>query len=49
MLKINEFTNGVANLISGFSQIPEVEGILLAGSRTTNTYDLESDYDIYVK
>lgn len=47
-MKINELPNAVANFVRGFTQIPEAEGILLAGSRATNTYDSESDYDIYV-
>ncbi|WP_238475803.1 nucleotidyltransferase domain-containing protein [Clostridium manihotivorum] len=38
----------VMEMIKEFSKIPEVEGILLAGSRATNTYDEGSDYDIYI-
>ncbi|MCY6371144.1 nucleotidyltransferase domain-containing protein [Clostridium ganghwense] len=35
-------------IIEKFSQLEEVEGILLAGSHTTNTQDENSDYDIYI-
>ncbi len=36
------------NLISELSQCPEVEAILLAGSRGTGRADSDSDYDVYV-
>lgn len=35
-------------LISAFSQLEQVEAILLAGSRGANTADALSDYDVYV-
>ncbi|WP_160679350.1 nucleotidyltransferase domain-containing protein [Clostridium sp. C8-1-8] len=40
--------NAVKEMIEEFTKINEVEGILLAGSRATNTYDDGSDYDIYI-
>lgn len=47
-METNKLPAGIVELVKRFSQIPEVEGILLAGSRATNTHDSESDYDIYV-
>ncbi|WP_297430534.1 DUF4037 domain-containing protein [Clostridium sp.] len=38
----------VMSLINEFSNLDEVEGILLAGSHATQTNDKESDYDIYI-
>ena len=38
----------INNLINDLSKIKSIEGILLAGSRSTNTYDSSSDYDIYI-
>lgn len=38
----------VDELVERFSQIPEVDGVLLAGSRVNDTCDFESDYDLYV-
>ncbi len=37
-----------AEIINGFSVLNEVEAILLAGSRVTNTSDSLSDYDVYI-
>ena len=37
-----------AEIINGFSVLDEVEAILLAGSRVTNTSDSLSDYDVYI-
>ena len=36
------------NLIRSFSELPQVEAILLAGSRTNGTEDRHSDYDVYI-
>ncbi|ADL53937.1 nucleotidyltransferase domain-containing protein [Clostridium cellulovorans] len=36
------------NMLNEFSQLQEVEGILLAGSYATKTNDKNSDYDIYI-
>lgn len=44
-MKINPM---VTNLINDLSKIDSIEGILLAGSRSTNTNDSSSDYDIYI-
>lgn len=38
----------VIEMINEFSNIEEVEGILLAGSHAVKTNDQDSDYDIYV-
>ncbi len=38
----------VDGLIDGLKQFEEVEGIMLGGSRATNTHDEKSDYDFYV-
>ncbi|MCX7923222.1 MAG: DUF4037 domain-containing protein [Clostridia bacterium] len=35
-------------LVERFAALEEVEAILLAGSRTTNTQDKNSDYDLYM-
>jgi predicted nucleotidyltransferase len=35
-------------LVQDFSRLPEVEAILLSGSRTANAADEHSDYDLYV-
>ena len=40
--------DNIKKFIAGFSQIPEVEGMLLAGSRTSGTADSGSDYDLYI-
>ena len=38
----------VMELVNEFSRLEEVEGILLAGSHSTKTNDINSDYDIYI-
>lgn len=35
-------------IVNKFSQLEEVEAILLSGSHTTNTQDENSDYDLYI-
>ncbi|WP_342048969.1 nucleotidyltransferase domain-containing protein, partial [Bacillus sp. OTU530] len=35
-------------IVNKFSQLQEVEAILLAGSHTTNIQDENSDYDLYI-
>ncbi|WP_416826311.1 nucleotidyltransferase domain-containing protein [Ectobacillus polymachus] len=35
-------------IVNEFSQLQEVEAILLSGSHTTNTQDENSDYDLYI-
>lgn len=44
-MNINE---KVMEMVHEFSKLEEVEGILLAGSHATKTYDIDSDYDIYI-
>lgn len=36
------------NMLREFANLEEVESILIAGSRTTDTVDLNSDYDVYI-
>lgn len=38
----------IKKMLNKFSQLEEVDGILLAGSQTSNTQDKNSDYDIYI-
>jgi predicted nucleotidyltransferase len=38
----------ISKLVERFSKLPEVEGVLLAGSRVTGAADIDSDYDLYV-
>jgi predicted nucleotidyltransferase len=38
----------ISKLVERFSKLPEVEGVLLAGSRATGAADMDSDYDLYV-
>ena len=38
----------INNLLKELSEINEVEAIAIGGSRSTNTYDEKSDYDIYL-
>lgn len=38
----------ISKMFDEFSQIEEVEGILLAGSHATKTNDENSDYDVYI-
>lgn len=45
MFKDNAILNAIVN---EFSQLQEVEAILLAGSHTTDTQDENSDYDLYI-
>ncbi|MDQ0201966.1 nucleotidyltransferase domain-containing protein [Neobacillus ginsengisoli] len=45
MFKDHSILNAIVN---EFSQLQEVEAILLAGSHTTNTQDENSDYDLYI-
>lgn len=45
MIKLPE---QIEKMLSKFSELEEVEGILLAGSQTLNTQDKNSDYDIYI-
>lgn len=44
-MKLNSMVN---DLVKDLSKINSIEGILLAGSRSTNTSDSSSDYDIYI-
>lgn len=44
-MKINE---NIIKMVRDFSNLEEVEGILLAGSHATKTNDKDSDYDIYI-
>lgn len=37
----------VKSLVQDFSQLEEIEGIILGGSQATNTTDEDSDYDLY--
>jgi predicted nucleotidyltransferase len=39
---------GISKLVERFSNLSEVEGVLLAGSRATGAADMDSDYDLYV-
>lgn len=45
MLEINPV---LKQMMHDFEQLEEVEAILLAGSRTNNTMDQDSDYDVYI-
>ncbi len=45
MFKDHAILNAIVN---EFSQLQEVEAILLAGSHTTDTQDENSDYDLYI-
>lgn len=38
----------IENIIKAFEALPEVEAIMLGGSRATGKFDEKSDYDIYV-
>ncbi|WP_078379945.1 nucleotidyltransferase domain-containing protein [Sutcliffiella halmapala] len=43
-----QYHAGLSAIVAEFSQLEEVEAILLAGSHTTNTQDENSDYDLYI-
>ncbi|MCD2347083.1 DUF4037 domain-containing protein [Clostridium guangxiense] len=43
-----EMNNDIIEMLNDFSELKEVEGILLAGSRAVKTNDKFSDYDVYV-
>lgn len=47
-MKTNPIPKGFIELVKRYSRLSEVQGILLAGSRVTNTSDSESDYDLYI-
>lgn len=38
----------IKTITSGFSKLSEVDAVVLAGSRTTESYDTSSDYDFYI-
>lgn len=48
--KINdlEMNNDITKMLDEFTNIEDVEGIMLAGSRAVKTNDKFSDYDIYI-
>lgn len=43
-----KLSENLEKIISEFSRLENVEGILLAGSKAVNTDDKNSDYDVYV-
>ncbi|WP_294342632.1 nucleotidyltransferase domain-containing protein [uncultured Clostridium sp.] len=43
-----KLSENLEKIISEFSKLKNVEGILLAGSKAVNTDDKNSDYDVYV-
>lgn len=43
-----KLSENLEKIISKFSKLENVEGILLAGSKAVNTDDKNSDYDVYV-
>lgn len=45
---MNKYEDVLLSLVEDFSKHELVDGILLSGSRTTQDYDKDSDYDLYI-
>ncbi|OCL27601.1 DUF4037 domain-containing protein [Orenia metallireducens] len=48
MRSVKKYDNIFLALVDDFSKHELVEGIMLAGSRTTGNFDKDSDYDLYI-